>query len=263
VTGLFDRTAKRLAGGPTLLFAADPAGRLTDALLRYDPAMRVRGDRFVLGNGVLLHGPVPVTADLAVKAGLPGGMTTAYYAGVAAAGKAERRPDGDSQADGERLVRGLAARLGGTVHDGRPPMNLELRVSVYSGQPLPADEVTGVLRPFLPGRTLVTREAKLHGSYAIVSREAAPFFTMYWPPWVSDMKLDPPPPAIGELRRQNPCRWELCTSLPVQSAGREVRQTVGGAALALARRVAGVAVDAYGFPVSRPDDLMASWCRGT
>jgi hypothetical protein len=228
---------------------------MADAVLGYDPAVRVRGDRFVFGNGVLLHGPVEVTAELAGKAGLPGGMTAAYYTAIAVQGKAERRPDDDKGADAERLVRGLAARLGGTVHDRRPPMDLELRVSVWSGQPLPADQVTGVLQPFCAG-TLVTREAKLEGAYAIVSGPGAPFFTMYWPPWVASMKLEPPPPALGELRRQNPCRWELCTSLPVQSAGRDACQHVAQAALALARRTAGLCTDVYGFPVSRPEDLL-------
>lgn len=259
MAGLFDRTAKRLAGGPTLLFAADPADALAGALLGYDPAARVRGDRFVFGHGVLLYGPVAVTAELARQAGLPGGLTTAYYTGIAVQGKAERRPDADKQADAERLVRGLAARLGGTVHDQRPPMDLELRVSVYSGQPLPPGEVIGLLQPFLPGTTLVARETEPEGSHAIVSRgEAAAFFTMCWPPWMAGMKLDPPPPAIGELRRQKPCRWELCTSLRVEAAPPDVCRTVGEAALALARRVAGIAVDAYGFPVSRAEDLLPS-----
>jgi hypothetical protein len=256
VTGLFDRTAKRLASGPALLFPADPVDAMADAVLSYDPAVRLRRDRFAFGNGVLLYGPVNVTPELAAKAGLPGGVTVAYYASIAAKVGAEQRTDDDMRADAERLVRGLAARLGGTVHDERPPMDLELRVSVWSGQPLPEDEVIAVLQPFLEGKTLAVRKAKLEGSYAIVSKEGAQFFTMYWPPWVSGMKLAPPPPAIGDLRRKNPCQWELCSSLPVQDATPDVCQTLGEAALALARRTGGVTTDVYGFPVSGPADLL-------
>src|ERR1700684_1138678 len=58
------RTAKRLAAGPTLLLAAEVSDEIADALLAYDPALRVRSDRFVFGNGVLLYGPVEVTAEL-------------------------------------------------------------------------------------------------------------------------------------------------------------------------------------------------------
>ena len=50
------RTATRLAGGPTLLLAAGVSDEIADALAAYDPALRVRSDRFAFGNGVLLPG---------------------------------------------------------------------------------------------------------------------------------------------------------------------------------------------------------------
>jgi hypothetical protein len=65
------RTARRLASGPTLMLAAEVSDEMADALLAYDPALRVRSDRFAFGNGVLLHGPVDITPELAAKAGLP------------------------------------------------------------------------------------------------------------------------------------------------------------------------------------------------
>lgn len=255
--GLFHSTAKLLASRPAVLFPADPADAMADALTSYDPEFQVRSDRFVLGNGVLLYGPVEVTPELAGKAGLPAGLTAAYFTSIAMQGKAERRPDDDKWADAERLVRGLAARLGGTVHDGRPAMDLTLDASVYSGRQLPADEVAAVLRPFVDGKELQPGPLRLEGAYALRPVEGSILFlTMYWPPWVSGMRLDPPPPAIGELRRQRPCRWELHTSVPVGDATPEVCQTVGGAALALAGRAAGAVVDTYGFPVTSPEDLL-------
>jgi hypothetical protein len=255
--GLFRSTAKLLATRPAVLFPTDPADAMADALTSYDPEFGVRSDRFVLGNGVLLYGPVEVTPELAGKAGLPGGMTAAYYASIAIQASAERRPDDDKWQDAERLVRGLAARLGGTVHGQRPAMDLTLDASVYSGQQLPVEDVIAVLRPFAGGRELQPGPLRLEGAYALRPMEGSILFlTMYWPPWVSGMKLDPPPPAIGELRRRKPCRWELHTSVPVRDATPEVCQTVGGAALALASRTGGVVVDTYGFPVSRPEDLL-------
>jgi hypothetical protein len=254
--GLFDNTAKRLTSRPALLFAADPADEMADAVTAYDPGMRVHADRFVFGNGVLLYGPVEITDEIARKAELPAGMTVAYYASIAVQGKSERRPDDDKWQDAELLIRGLAARLGGTVHDRRPGMNLTLEAWVYSGQPLPVDDVIDVLRPFA-GKDLEARPMEVQGAYALTPVEGTIlFFTMYWPPWVSGMKLQPPPPAVGALRRQKPCQWELHTTVPVQGAEPDDCQTVGGAALALADRTGGVVTDVYHFPVSRPEDLL-------
>jgi len=163
-------------------------------------------------------------------------MAVAYYASIAVQGKGERRPDDDKWEDAARLIRGLAARLGGTIHDPRPPMDLTLDASAYSGQPLPVQDVIDVLSPFA-GHDLETGPTQLNGAYALRPAEGSVLFlTMYFPPWVAGMKVQPPPPAIGELRRQKPCRWELHTSVPVQDAGPEDCQTVGGAALALADR---------------------------
>jgi hypothetical protein len=255
--GLFGGTARRLADGPAVLFATDPAGAMADALTGYDPAARARGDRFVLGTGVLLYGPVEITPELARKAALPDGVAVGYYAGIAPAAKAQGRGDDEKRQEAERLVRGLAARLGGAVHDARPPMDLKLGVSVYSEQSLPAEQVVGVLQPFLEGKTIVVRPtAQVDGGYSLVTVEGAEFFTMYWPAWLTRKNLVPPPPAIGDLSSHGPGRWELCTDHPVHGADPKVARTVGEAALALVARTDGRAVDVYGFPVGRPEDLL-------
>jgi hypothetical protein len=252
--GLFDDTAKRLTSRPALLLAADPAGEMADAVTDYDPGLRVRGDKFVFGNGVLLCGPVEITGEIARKAELPGGVTVAYYASVAVPGKSERRPDDDRWQDAQRLIRGLAARLGGVIRDPRPAMELTLEASVYSGRPLPVDAVVDVLRPFA-GHDLEPGPMKVEGAYALRPVEGTVLFlTMYLPPWVS--RVQPLPPAVGELRRKKPCQWELYTSVPVEHAKPEDCHTVGGAALALAGRTGGMVTDVYGFPVRRPEDLL-------
>jgi hypothetical protein len=253
--GLFGNAAGRLASRPAVLFAVDPA-EMASAVACYDPGVRVRGDRFVFGNGVLLHGPVEITPEIARTASLPGGMAVAYFASIAVQSRAERRPADDKWQDAGRLIRGLAARLGGTIHDPRPAMDLTLEASVYTGQPLPVQEVIEVLRPFA-GQDLEAGPIEVQGAYALRPVEGTVLFlTMYWPPWVSGMKVQPPPPAIGKLRRQKPRLWELYTSVPVQGAGAEDCQTVGGAALALANRTGGVVTDVYRFPVTRPEDLL-------
>jgi hypothetical protein len=255
--GLFGNPARRLGSRPAVLFAADPAGEMADAVTGYDPRVRVRGDRFVFVNGVLLFGPTEITPEIARRASLPGGMMVAYYAGIAMQSRSERRPNDDKWRDARRLIRGLAVRLGGTIHDPRPEMEeLTLEAWVYSGQPLPVEDVIEVLRPFA-GHDLEPRPMQLPGAYQLRPVEGTILFlTMYLPPWVANMKVRPPPPATGKLRRRKPCQWELYTSVPVQDAGPEDCQTVAGAALALADRAGGVVTDVYGFPVTRPEDLL-------
>jgi hypothetical protein len=253
---LFDRTAKHLTAGPALLLAADLSDEIRTALLSYDPALRAGDGRFAFGNGVRLYGPVSLTPDLTARAGLPAGMASAYYAGITETGSRGSRPDHAKWQDAERLVRGLAARLGGTVHEGRPPMALNLSSSVYSSQPLPAEEVISVLQPYTDGALFVDEDQEVPGAYFLVSEQEPRFLTVYWPPRLSRSALEPPPLALGELRDREPGRWELRSKFPAATAGRAIRLTVGEAALALARQVDGVTIDPYGFPVSRPEDLI-------
>ena len=253
---LFDRTARRLATGPTLLLATETGDEVMDAIRAYDPALRVKGDRVVFGNGVRLHGPVTVTAEVAAQAGLPAGMASAYYADIIETGTRGSRPDHAKSQDAERLVRGLAARLGGAVHGERPPAALNLSSSVYSSEPRPAEEVISVLQPYTDDRLFVDEDQDVPGAYFLVSEQEPRFLTVYWPPRLSRSALEPPPLALGELADREPCRWELRSKFPADTAGRDIRLTVGKAALALARAVDGVAVDPYGFPVNRPEDLL-------
>ncbi len=168
------RTAKRLAAGPTLLLAAEVSDEIADALVAYDPALRVRSDRFAFGNGVLLHGPVEVTAELAAKAGLPASTASAYYADIIETGTRGSRPDQAKWQDAERLVRGLAARLGGTVHGQRPAMNLNLSASVYTAQPLPAEQVISVLQPYTDDALFADEDQDVPGAYYPRLRAGAP-----------------------------------------------------------------------------------------
>ena len=254
---LFDHTADRLARGPAVLFPADPADSMAEAIRHYDPQAGVKSDRFVFHNGVQLHGPVPVSPDVARQAGLPAGMTAGYYAAIVAGGTSGSRPDSLKWQDAERLIRGLAARLGGTVHDERPPMDLRLRASVYSGHELPAGQVVEVLQPYTDtGELLFEEDTGVPGAYYLLTKVEPVFFVAYWPSRLSRSRLALPPPALGELRDREPCRWDLRTKFPVTTVARETCLRVAEAALALASRAGGMVIDSYGFPVARPEDLL-------
>jgi hypothetical protein len=253
--GLLGSTSRRLAECPAVLFTAEPGDALARLLQRYSPAVRPLRDRLVFGNGVQLYGPVDVTPDLERKAHLPPGSAVAYYARISAGSK-NSRPDHLKWQDAERLIRGLAIRLGATVHDQRPPMDLKLEVSVFSAQPPPpVEQVIDVLQPYVDsGKLIVDDDTPAKDAYFLVTEESPTFFVVYWPQRLS--RVARLPPAVGVLRAKELCGWHLTTTSAVAAASRELCLKVGGAALALAGRTGGIVVDTYGFPIDRAEDLL-------
>lgn len=248
--GLFDRTASRMAGHTRLLLSADPGGALLDAARQYDPEAHEWHGRLVFRNGVLLFGPVAVTPKLEQQAGLPAGMAVAWYTDVAGQNTAQKRPHEAKVLDGDRLVRGLADRLGGTVQYGGPPPNLALVPSVYSEQAVPPDEVIEVLRPY--GGDLKV-EDQTDNSYSLSGRGTY-FFVAYWSPRLYQER--DAPPALGALRSRPLHHWDLHAGSGRKHAARELVQRIGAGTLALASRSGGVALDELGFPISTADDLL-------
>jgi hypothetical protein len=248
--GLFDRSAGKLSGRTTLLLTADPGDALLDAARLYDPEVRPWHGRLVFRNGVLLFGPLAVTPKLEQQAGLPAGMAVAFYTGAAGHTGGGDRGHEAKQFDGDRLVHGLADRLGGTVKYAGPAPDLAVVTSVYSEQGLTPDQVIEVLRPY-GGDFKV--EDKTENSYSLSGRGTY-FYVAYWSPRL--YREPDAPPAVGAMRSRPLHHWDLHTGTGRKHVARELVQRVGDATLALASRSGGVALDVLGFPVSSPDDLL-------
>jgi hypothetical protein len=248
--GLFDRSANKLQGRTALLFTADPGGALLDAARLYDPDVRHWHGRLIFQNGILLFGPVAVTPKLEQQAGLPAGIAVAYY--TAAAGHTEGGDRGHEAKvfDGDRLVRGLADRLGGTVNYAGAPPNLALVTSVYSEQAVAADQVIEVLRPY-GGNFRVEDETE--NSYSL-GGAGTRFYVAYWSPKL--YRVADAPPAVGKMRSRRLHHWDLHAGGGRKHVAGELVQSIGGATLALASRSGGVALDVLGFPVTSSDDLL-------
>ncbi len=243
-----DRTGAKLATGPTLLLPADPGPGLLGAARQYDPGMRRWPGRLIFGNGVLLFGPVKVTPKVAEQAGLPSGVTVAWHAAAALQQASQRRSDDAKHADGELLVTGLAARLGGTVHP-RPSREPALLASVYSQQAPPPEDVAAVLAPFAGD---VTVEDAEDDTYAISGRDIY-FYTSYTSPRLYAAVLAPA--ALGPTARQPQHHWDLSTGGAASKAAPELRLKIAEAALALAARTGGVAIDYCGFRFDTPEQF--------
>jgi hypothetical protein len=244
--GLFDRTAKHLATGPTLVLPAERVDDVADLLRQYDPGLRVHSDRFGFDNGVLLYGPVDVPAE-------PG--MVAYYARAWPLPKRQERTEDAKLADGERLIRGLAIRLNGTTHAQRPWAKLDFDLSVYAEQPVPPEQVINALQPYAgeeDGRQLTAEEhPNVEQSYFLISEREPVFLTAFWPGYLSRSRMALPPLALGPLRTREPCRWQLGTTQDVATAKPEFCRLITDAALALADATSGVVIDMYGLPVTR------------
>ncbi len=248
--GLFDRTVSRLSDRTALLLRADPGDALLGAARLYDPEVHPWHDRLIFRNGVLLFGPVTVTPKLQQQARLPDGTALAWYAD--AAGQGHKRLREAKLNDGDMLVRGLADRLSGTVRYGlaRQETDLALLASVYSEQDLPPRQVAEVLRPY--NGDLRAEDVK-ENSYSLTGDEIY-FYVAYWSPRL--YREEEAPPALGPMRSRPLRQWDLNTGVSAQHAARELCLKVGEAALALASRSGGAAVDVLGFPISSPGDLL-------
>ncbi len=242
--GLFNRSASKLSGKTTLLLAADPGDALLGAARLYDPEVRSWLGRLIFRNGVLLFGPVPLSPGLEQQAGLPTGMTVAYYIEAALQGHRGRRDHEAKQDDGDRLVQGLADRLGGTVKYAGPPPDPAVLRSVYGEQAVPPEQVIEVLRPY-GGDFRV--EDQTEDSYSL-SGKGTYFYVAYWSPRL--YREQDAPPALGALRSRPLHHWDLHAGGGRKDIASELATRVDEAALALARRCGGVPLDEFGFPIS-------------
>jgi hypothetical protein len=234
---------------PALLLPADPGqDRVLTAVHGYSPMAKAKGDRIIVYGHVVLHGPVTITPELAGKAQLPTGSTAAYYAGVM------DPKDTTQRKESGRLLRGLAVRLGGSVHPADVCAELALLTSVYSRQDLPADQIISLLAPWAPGLAVSQPDDR---GYALEGQQA-PFYVAYWAPklWKAFGLAGEQPRALGDLAASDLHHWDLHCRVAAVDAPAGLVQLAGEAALALGHAVNGMAIDTYGFAFSRADELL-------
>jgi hypothetical protein len=119
-----------------------------------------------------------------------------------------------------------------------------------SERDLPTGQVAGVLQPYAGALRAKDDTAD---TYTLDGTDA-PFLVFCHSPRL--YRERDTPSAVGAMRSRKLCHWDLHAGVSPQDAGREIRLKVGNAALALASRSGGVALDVLGFSISSADDLL-------
>src|SRR5258708_9445011 len=70
------------------------------------------------------------------------------------------------------------------------------------------------------GELVLEEDTGVSGAYYLLTKQEPVFFVAYWPSRLSRSRLALPPPALGELRGDEPCRWDLrpCSRWPPGTA---------------------------------------------
>jgi hypothetical protein len=222
-------SARRLRRLPAVVLPQAPAqGWLLDAVRRFDPdAAQVEGG-ISFGAGVRLAGPQPITAESALKVGLPPG--SAWVAS-------------DSGPFQTWLVRGLARRFGGHAHLPQPVVADDASevVIVHTPRQVSSDELSARL----PGFTAGAPEDD--GSFFLTSPHS-PIRVRCDGPEVPSLRWLLPL-ALGLLRQEPGLHGYRFGS----ADGQGVR-LAATAAIEFAQAVGGVATDRDRFRVFDPED---------
>jgi hypothetical protein len=91
-------------------------------------------------------------------------------------------------------------------------------------------------------------------SYAVSGKHIG-FYTAYWSPRV--YRAAGAPPALGPLRKGPLHHWDLNTGMPPGRVSPELQLRLAEAALALAGRAGGIAIDMFGFRFDTAQELVS------
>ncbi|HEY0693463.1 MAG TPA: hypothetical protein VGD71_31035 [Kribbella sp.] len=222
-------SARRLRRLPAVVLPQAPEqGWLLEAVRRFDPGAATVEGGISFGAGIRLAGPYPITAEAAVKVGLPPGSAWVVS---------------DSGPFETWLVRGLARRFGGFAHLPQPVVADDASevVIVHTPRQVPSDE----LGARLPGLTAGPPEDD--GSFFLTSPHS-PFRVRCDGPDVPSLRWLLPL-ALGPMRQEPGLHGYRFGS----GDGHGVR-AAAVAAIEFAQGVGGVATDRDRFRVNDPED---------
>lgn len=249
-----------------LLLPADPGREELLGYVRlFDPRARLGGaGRINVDNmrEVYLTRGSAIDPGVAAEAGVPAGMTAAYFVqnvtrGMPYSLSGPLNTRGELYEVSVRLLNGLAVRMGGVAWPDAPVLDEPLRATIYTAREVSAEQVYAVAARYAPG--LAPYHNPTFGPYGSFWRtEDRQFEAQHWPRGAAHLLLPDAPRSIGDLFYHRTEAWavRLQLSTPGNLADPGTARLLGECALEVAALSGGTCVDQLGFRVGQPGELV-------
>jgi hypothetical protein len=251
-----------------LLLPADP-GR--DQLLEYvhlfdpraKPAMGARIDVGGMRDFYLTEG-LEITPDVAADTGVPAGMTMAFFVqnnprGVPFSTIGPLNTKKELYIRSERLMNGLAIRMGGVAWPEAPVLAEPLRATIYTHREVTAEQAYDVVARYAPG--LVPHFDPTFGPVGVSTwrTKDGQLEASHWPKGTTAVLLPRAPRGVGDdlfYHRSDNWAVRLELSTPANRTDPQTARLLGDCALEIATTIGGVCVDQLDFRVRDPQELV-------
>jgi hypothetical protein len=228
---------------------------LFDPRARLGAAGRINVDN--LREVYITRGSV-IEPDVAAEAGVPAGMTVAFFAQNVQRGTGTVSTKKEQYEASVQLMNGLAVRLGGIAWPEAPVLQEPLRATVYTAREVGADRVYEVVAKYARG--LAAYDNPTFGPYGVSFWRTGDgqFEAQHWPKGTTPVLLPDAPRSIGDLffHRVESIAVRLELSAPANRADPGTARLLGECALEVAAVSGGVCADQLGFRVQRPGELV-------
>jgi hypothetical protein len=249
-----------------LLLPADPGrDRLIEYVHLFDPRARpAMGGRIDVGDerDFYITEGLAITPEVAAEAGVPAGMTMAYFVQNSERGVVPWGTPLNSKQElyvrSERLMNGLAVRMGGVAWPEAPVLGEPLRATVYTFSAVTAEQVYEVVARYAPG--LAPYADPSLGSINVSTWRTGDgqFELQHWPGRVAAL-LPGVPRGVGDeifYHRSESRAVRLELSTPANLADPHTARLLGQCALEVAAMSDGVCVDQLDFRLRDPGELV-------
>jgi hypothetical protein len=251
-----------------LLLPADPGReQLLECVRLFDPRARAgAAGRINVDNMreiYITRGSV-IGPDIAAEAGVPAGMTVAFFAqniqrGIPFSTSGPLNTKKEQLDTSVRLMGGLAVRLGGIAWPEAPVLREPLEARVYTAHEVSAGQAYGVVAKYAPG--LEPYQNPTFGPVGVSTWRTSDgrLEAQHWPLGTTSLLRPLEPRSVGDLYFLHTSQLtavRLKLSMPANQADPGTARLLGECALEVAAVAGGVCADQLGFRVRRPGDLV-------
>jgi hypothetical protein len=267
-----DKLLESLTEGVRLTLPANPGpDRMLDACRQHSPAakpFRLNHDSiYADGKHLCLFPATAVSADMAVRAGLPPDITCAFFVGWAGAtnglnSRMSRMVDQQYVDKSKYLLGGLAARFGGLWYPRPDDVTRPLRVYVFTVRRVDEAGLAGMVARYAGGLGPVATKWSSQNVITLQG-DGTPSLVQFWPPDIAKMHtvMFAAGPGVPEVLDPSWADDDVAVitveaAQVAEGADPGVSRAVGAVGLGLAAETGGVCVDVFGFRVRDPADLV-------